>query len=218
MIMPKPALTAEEQKLNDIWEEHVRAEFDAHSADKAIGTMVANPLVKLVPLMTGGDGKDEVHEFYAKYFVPQIPPDTEIVTVSRTIGQGRLVEEMVLRFTHTVQMDWMLPGIAPTGKRVEVALLLVVQFDGDKLAHEHAYWDQASVLMQLGLLQRGDLPVVGAEGARSMLDRSIPLNELIHRAKATPRRMPADLPTPTERSSSNSAPRGTDAQGVRRGG
>jgi carboxymethylenebutenolidase len=121
-------------------------------------------------------------------------------------------------------MDWMLPGIQPTGKRVEVAMLAVVQFEGDKLAHEHLYWDQASVLVQLGLLQRAGLPVVGAEGARSVLDRKIPLNELLyraellHRAKATPRRMPADLPTPTERSSSNSAPRGTDAQGVRRGG
>lgn len=106
-----------------------------------------------------------------------------MVPVSRTIGQGRLVDEMVARFTHTIPMDWMLPGIAPTGKRVEVGLVVVVQFDGDKLAHEHLYWDQASVLVQLGLLQPGGLPVVGVEGARSMLDRSIRLNGLIRRAK-----------------------------------
>src|SRR5262245_38293210 len=115
---------------------------------------------------------------------PNISPDTEVVPVSRTIGQGRLVDEIVVRFTHTIPMDWMLPGIQPTGKRVEVALVVVVQFDGDKMAHEHIYWDQASVLVQLGLLQSGGLPIVGADGARSVLDRSIGLNELIRRAKA----------------------------------
>jgi len=107
-----------------------------------------------------------------------------MVPVSRTVGQGRLVDEIVVRFTHAIPMDWMLPGIPPTGKRVEVALVVVVQFDGDKMAREHIYWDQASVLVQLGLLKPGGLPVVGAEGARSVLDRSIRLNELIHRAKA----------------------------------
>lgn len=178
------ALTADERAVDNLWNEHLRAEFDAHSADEAIATMVADPLVNQVPVMTGGDGKEELYEFYAKYFLPQIPPDMEMVPVSRTIGQGRLVDEMVARFTHTIPMDWMLPGIPPTGKRVEVALVVVVQFDGDKLAHEHVYWDQASVLVQLGLLPPEGLPVVGAEGARSVLDRSIRLNELIHRAKA----------------------------------
>ena len=180
----QPALTADQQKLNNAWEEHLRTEFNAHSADEAIATMVANPLVNQVPVMIGGDGKEELHEFYAKYFLPQIPPDTEMVPVSRTIGQGRLVEEMVFRFTHSIPMDWMLPGIPPTGKRVEIAMVVVVQFDGDKLAHEHLYWDQASVLVQLGLVRPEGLPVVGAEGARSVLDRNIRLNELLHRAKA----------------------------------
>ena len=179
----QPALTADEQKLDDIWNEHLRAEFSAYSADETVATMVASPRNHLVPVMIGGDGKEEVHEFYAKYCLPQIPPDMEIVPVSRTIGQGRLVDEIVVRFTHTIPMDWMLPGIPPTGKRVEVALVVVVQFDGDKMAHETLYWDQASVLVQLGLLQPGGLPVVGADGARSVLDRSIRLNELIHRAK-----------------------------------
>jgi carboxymethylenebutenolidase len=186
-------LTTNEQKLNDAWEEHLRTEFHAHSADEAIATMVANPLVNQVPVMIGGDGMEELHEFYAKYFLPQIPPDTEMVPVSRTIGQGRLVEEKVARFTHTIPMDWMLPGIPPTEKRVEVALLVVVQFDGDKVAHEHLYWDQASVLVQLGLLQPEGLPVIGAEGARSVLDRSIRQNHLIRRAKATSRK-PAAAP------------------------
>jgi carboxymethylenebutenolidase len=178
------ALTADDRKLNDAWEEHLRTEFSAHSADEAIATMVANPLVNQVPVMIGGDGREQLYEFYARYFLPQIPPDAEMVPVSRTIGQGRLVEEMVFRFTHTVSMDWMLPGIQATGKRVEIGMVVVVQFEGDKLAHEHLYWDQASVLVQLGLLQPGSLPIVGVEGARSVLDRSIRLNQLIAHAKA----------------------------------
>jgi carboxymethylenebutenolidase len=134
--------------------------------------------------MIGGNGREEVYEFYTRYFLSQIPTDAEMELVSRTISQERLVYEMIFRFTHTISMDWMLPGIPPTGKRVETAMVVVVQFDGDKMAHEHLYWDQASVLVQLGLLQPGGLPVVGAEGARSVLDRSIPLNALIHRAKS----------------------------------
>jgi carboxymethylenebutenolidase len=176
-------LTAEQQKLSDLWDEHVRTEFSAHAPDEAITTMVANPLVNQVPVLIGGNGREEVYEFYSKHFLSQIPPDMEMIPVSRTIGQDRVVEEMVARFTHTISMDWLLPGIPPTEKRVEVGLVVVVQFEGDKLSHEHLYWDQASVLVQLGLLEPAGLPVVGAEGARSILDRSIPLNGLIHRAK-----------------------------------
>ena len=94
-------------------------------------------------------------------------------------------------------MDHMLPGIPPTGKRVEIALVVVVQFDGDKLAHEHLYWDQASVLVQLGLLDPASLPVVGMEGARSVLDRSIPLNGLIHGAKQRTSNSPSTQPKET---------------------
>jgi carboxymethylenebutenolidase len=178
-----PALTAEQQKLSDLWDAHLRAEFSAHAPDQAIATMVSNPLVNQVPVLTGGDGREEVYEFYAKHFVHQIPPDMEVVSVSRTIGQGRVVDEIVGRFTHTISMDWMLPGLAPTGKRVEVGLVIIVQFDGDKLAHEHLYWDQASVLVQLGLLGSTGLPVVGGESARSVLDRILPLNALIRRSE-----------------------------------
>lgn len=205
MVQP-PTLTVAERKLNDLWEEHLRTEFKAHSADQAIATMVSNPRVNQVPVMIGGDGSEELHEFYARFFLPQIPLDTEIVPVSRTIGQGRLVEEMLFRFTHTITMDWMLPGISPTGKRVEIAMLIVVQFDDNKLAHEHLYWDQASVLVQLGLLHKGNLPVVGAEGARSVLDRNIPLNDLLHRAKAKAQKTSADQIARTEHRSSSFCP------------
>src|SRR6476661_11072654 len=180
------ALTVDEQKLSDAWDEHLRTEFSAHSADEAITTMAANPLVNQVPVMIGGDGKEELYEFYAKYFLPQIPPDTEMVPVSRTIGQGRLVEEMVFRFTHTIPMDWMLPGVPPTGKRVEVPLVAIVRVRDGKLAHEHIYWDQASVLVQIGLLDPARLPVVGVESAKKVLDPSLPANELMKRADLTP--------------------------------
>jgi carboxymethylenebutenolidase len=184
MIMPKHlAVSAKEQKLNDLWDEHLRAEFDAHSANEVLATMVENPHVNAVPVVMGGNGKEAVYQFYAKYFLPQIPPDAEMLPVSRTIGQGRLVEEMIFRFTHSIRMDWILPGVPPTGERVEIAMLVVVQFDGDRLAHEHVYWDQASVLVQVGLLQPKGLPVVGAEGARSLLDKRMRLNELLHRAE-----------------------------------
>jgi SnoaL-like polyketide cyclase len=102
--------------------------------------------------------------------------------LSRTIGTDQLVDEMVVRFTHTVEMDWMLPGIAPTGKRVEVALVVIVHFRDGKLAHEHIYWDQASVLAQLGLIDAATLPVCGADTARKALDPSLPANALIRRA------------------------------------
>jgi carboxymethylenebutenolidase len=155
-----------------------------------------------VPVMTGGNGREEVYEFYAKHFLHQLPPDTEIVPVSRTIGQDRVVDEIACRFTHTIPMDLSLPGIPPTGKRVEMALVVVAQFDGDKLAHEHIYWDQASVLVQLGLLDPAGLPVVGAEGARSLLDPSMRLNELIYRT-VNARMLAGTAPEPPQRSSSD---------------
>ena len=175
-------LTSDQQKLADVWDEHIRAEFEARSVNETLATMVANPRLHLAPVMLGGNGKEQVSEFYER-FMSQIPKDTEIVPVSRTIGQGRVVEEIIFRFTHDVRMDWMLPFIPPTGKRVEIPLLIVIQFDGDKMAHEHLYWDQASVLVQVGLLQPERLPVVGADGAGSLLDRTIRLNGLLQRSK-----------------------------------
>lgn len=176
-------ITDAEKVLSDAWDRHIGAEFAAHSPDGAIATMAEVPRVNQVPVMIGGHGRDQLYEFYGKHFLPQIPPDMEMTPVSRTIGQGRVVDEMVARFTHTITMDWMLPGIPPTGKRVEVGLVVVVQFEGDKLKHEHLYWDQASVLVQLGLLDPKGLPVVGAESARSIVDETIPLNALIDRPR-----------------------------------
>jgi carboxymethylenebutenolidase len=170
-----------EETLPGVWEKHVGAEFAARSADQALETMTADPYVLNVPLMVGGRGRKGVHHFYANHFVSQFPPDIELVPVSRTIGQDQLVDEMIMRFTHTIRMDWLLPGIAPTGKRVELPFVAIIKFEGDKIAHEHLYWDQASVLVQIGLLDRR-LPVRGGEIAAQVLNPTQPMNELIHRA------------------------------------
>jgi carboxymethylenebutenolidase len=170
-----------ETTLSNAWDRHIASEFAAKSPEQALATMTEEPFVNEVPLMIGGRGRDEVRDFYANHFLSQIPPDMEMVTVSRTIGQGRVVDELVGRFTHSIRMDWLLPGIPPTGRRVELPFVVIVQFEGDKVAHEHLYWDQASVLVQVGLLDR-TLPVRGGETAAQVLTATQPMNELLRRA------------------------------------
>ena len=174
-------LTPAQESLQALWEEHLQYEFGTHSTEDALATMVEDAYVNHIPVMTGGVGKPALREFYSKYLIPQISPDLELVPISRTIGTDQLVDEMVSTFTHTIQMDWMLPGVAPTGKRVEVPVVAIVQFRDGKLAHEHIYWDQASVLVQVGLLDPGTLPVVGVDSARKAIDPNLPSNTLIER-------------------------------------
>jgi carboxymethylenebutenolidase len=174
--------TDRRQLLENLWEEHMRHEFATHNTEDTLATMVDDAYVNHIPVLTGGVGKEALREFYSKRFIPQMPPDTEVTPVSRTIGTHQLVDEMIFKFTHTVRMDWMLPGVAPTGRRVEVPLVAIVRFRGDKLAHEHIYWDQASVLVQLGLINSNNLPVAGIETTRKVLDNSLPSNVLMERA------------------------------------
>src|SRR5215475_14135264 len=170
-----------EKTLSRVWEQHVGAEFIAKDVDQAVATMTSDSYVNLVPLMIGARGRNEVRDFYADHFVSQLPPDIEIVPVSRTIGQGQVVDELIMRFTHSIRMDWLLPGIPPTGRRVEIPFVAIIRFEGDRIAHEHLYWDQASVLVQVGLLDRS-LPVCGGEIAAQVLNPTQPMNELIRRA------------------------------------
>jgi len=169
--------------LADLWEEHVRHEFATRNTEDTLDTMVPDAYVNHIPVLTGGVGRDELRTFYSTHFIPQMPPDTEMTPISRTIGSDRLVDEMVFTFTHTIAMDWMLPGIQPTGKRVEVPLIVVVHFRHGKLAYEHIYWDQASVLVQLGLLDATTLPVAGSEQAHKALNPHFPANALITRTQ-----------------------------------
>src|SRR5436309_3951003 len=170
-----------QERLSELWDEHVQHEFSTRNVEDTLATMVEDAYVNHIPVLTGGVGKDELREFYSKRFIPQMPPDTEMTPVSRTIGEDQLVDEMVFKFTHTIPMDWMLPGVPPTGKRVEIPLVVIVRFKDRKLAHEHIYWDQASVLVQIGLLDPAKLPVSGAESARKVLDPAVPANSLIRR-------------------------------------
>ena len=169
-------------RFAELWAEHIQYEFETRDYQDTLDTMVDDAYVNHIPTLTGGVGKRQLAEFYSKRFIPQMPPDTEMIEVSRTVGEERLVDELIFKFTHTIEMDWMLPGIPPTGKRVEVPLVVIVHFRDDKLAHEHIYWDQASVLVQLGLLDPSKLPVSGIESSRKVLDHSIPSNALIERA------------------------------------
>ena len=132
--------------------------------------MADDAYVNHIPVMTGGLGKSALREFYSRRFIPGMPPDTTLTPVSRTVGEDQLVDEMIFSFTHTQEMPWMLPGVRPTNRRVEIPLVAIVRFREGKLAHEHIYWDQASVLKQIGLLTDPALPVVGVETARKVLD------------------------------------------------
>ncbi len=180
---PNISLTLAQQRLSELWDEHVRYEFSTRNTEDTLATMVEDAYVNHIPVLTGGVGRDELREFYSKRFIPQMPPDTEMTPVSRTIGEDQIVDEMVFKFTHTIRMDWMLPGVPPTGKRVEVPLVAIVRFRDGKLAHEHIYWDQASVLVQIGLLDASKLPVAGVESARKVLNPTLPANELMKRAE-----------------------------------
>jgi len=159
-----------ERTLSELWEEHIGHEFSTRDTERTLDTMVEDAYVNHVPVMTGGHGKRELGGFYSTDFIPTMPPDTRITPVSRTVGEDQLVDEIIFSFTHTQEMPWMLPGVAPTGKYVEVPLVVIVKFRDGKLAHEHIYWDQASVLKQIGLINDPALPVYGAETARKVRD------------------------------------------------
>ena len=163
--MPQPDLAS-------LWEEHTGHEFVTRDTEATLATMVEDAYVNHIPVLTGGFGKAALREFYSRDFIPSMPPDTTLTPVSRTVGENQLVDEMIFSFTHTQEMPWMLPGVAPTNRRVEVPLVAIVRFQDGKLAHEHIYWDQASVLKQIGLLTDPSLPVCGAETARKVLDPS----------------------------------------------
>ena len=181
-VEPEATLSAAQEKLKNVWEEHMKCEFATKSVDDTMETMIEGGHVNHVPTMTGGRGLKEIRDFYSRFFIPQMPPDTKTTPISRTIGNTQVVDEMIFEFTHTEPMDWMLPGIPPTGKRVEVALVAIIGFREGKVSHEHIYWDQASVLVQLGLLDGSRLPVTGSESAAKVRDPSLASNTLIQRA------------------------------------
>lgn len=175
-------LTPEQQAMVALWEKHLAAEFQDRDAATSCDTMVAWPYVNHVPVLTGGIGRRQLEHFYGRYFIPGMPADVELVPISRTVGQDRIVDEFVFRCTHTVRMDWLLPGVPPTGRRLELVTVVIVTFEEGRIHHEHIHWDQASALVQLGLLDPANLPVAGAEAARKALDpAAVPSNLLMKR-------------------------------------
>ena len=173
-------LTPKQRAMVALWEEHLNAEFRDKDASSSCDTMVANPYVNHVPVLTGGVGRRQLEHYYRRYFIPGQPPDVELAPISRTVGQGRIVDEFVYRCTHTIRMDWLLPGVPPTGRRLELVTVVIVSFEGGKIHHEHIHWDQASALVQLGLLDPAGLPVARAEAAHKAIDpAAVPSNPLM---------------------------------------
>ena len=167
--------------LSTLWDEHCMHEFGTRDVDATMATMVAEPYVNHIPTMTGGVGYKDLYRFYKNHFIPKTPADTKLVPISRTIGADRVVDEMIFSFTHDIEIDWMLPGVSPTGKYVEIPLVAIICFRGDKLYNEHIYWDQASVLAQIGLLDPENLPIAGVETAQKVIDETLPSNALMTR-------------------------------------
>ena len=160
-------------------QEHLRYEFVTHDPDATMETMVAQPYVNHVPTLTGGVGHDMLKRFYKYHFIPHLPEKHRSILISETVGSDAVILELVNIFTHDVEIDYLLPGIPPSGKELTVPIVVVAKFRGGQLYHEHIYWDQATLLVQLGLIDRKGLPVAGSEEARKMLDQSLPANTLM---------------------------------------
>ncbi len=167
-----------EQALIEVWETHTAAEFAHKDADEAIATMTDNPVLVHVPVGTGASGKEPLRRFYRDVFIPNMPPDVELELLSRTAGEKRVIDEFIMHMTHSVRMDWFVPGVEATGRRLAVPTVGIIAFEGGKISSEHIYWDQATVLIQLGLLDES-LPALGAKQVDRLLNRDAPANELI---------------------------------------
>jgi carboxymethylenebutenolidase len=167
-------LSAEQKAMVALFQQHVGAEL-AGDLETTMNTMTGDPHLNHVATMAGGVGFEGVRAFYRDHLIGRFfPPDVKMTTVSSTVGHDQVVEELFISFTHTTPMDWILPGVPPTGKHVEMAIAVIVGFKDGKISHEHVYWDQAGVLLQVGLLDPTGLPVCGAESARKVLDPKLP--------------------------------------------
>ncbi|CEN59628.1 hypothetical protein ASPCAL02073 [Aspergillus calidoustus] len=157
--------------LEKIWDEHTYYEFENRSVEHTMATMVGEPYVNHVPTLTGGIGREKLTDFYRHHFIFNNPDDTNLELISRTIGIDRVVDEFIFSFTHTKEVDWILPGLPPTNVPLRIPFMAVVNIRGDRLYHEHITWDQATVLRQLEILPNYlpfpyPTPSIAGEGAR----------------------------------------------------
>lgn len=158
VIGPRPDLAA-------LFREHLRLEFEARDPDGTMETMVEEPYVNHIPTMSGGTGHNELKRFYKYHFIPSTPRNRRTIILNEIVGADAVVLEAINCFTHDQPYDHFLPGLPPTGKTVEIPFVAIAKFKGEKLYFEHIYWDQASVLVQLGLLDPTGLPVTGKQQA-----------------------------------------------------
>ena len=163
---------SQQPNLGVVFDQHIKHEFEDHDVDATMQTMTKEPYVHHVPMMTGGVGYQGVYNFYKNHFIGKMPADTKIVRISRTIGKDQVVDELIISFTHDREVEYMLPGVSPTGKYITLPHVVIMNFKDGKIAHEHIYWDQASLLVQVGLLDPGLLPVRGQEQAKRLLELS----------------------------------------------
>ena len=161
-------LTPDQQTMLATLQQHAYAEFLLKDADAVLATMTENPYVFFIASGVVLVGRAAVREFYADKFLPNLPPDFEVTTLSQTVGDDRIVEEMAIRFTHTTDLDWLLPGVRPIGQKAELIVAAFIQFAGGKIGHEHVYWDHATALSQLGVLDH-PLAVGGMRSAAELL-------------------------------------------------
>ena len=172
-------MTSDPKSPGALFDAHCAAEFETRDIDATMATMGDCPHITNVPTMTGGYGRDAVRRFYDTWFVGHLPDEWTVKLLSRTESKDQVVDEVTISFTHDRPMECFLPGIAPTGRKVTIPLVVVVGVKDGKVAHEHIYWDQASLLVQIGLLDKSKLPVTGAEQAARLLDPTLPSNTLI---------------------------------------
>jgi carboxymethylenebutenolidase len=161
-----------QEKLGDIFDKHIEFEFDKEDVDATMTTMTEDPYVHHIPTLAGGVGYNGVYNFYTNHFVGKMPKDWKITNVSRTVGKDQVVDELIISFTHDREIDYLLPGIAPTGKYVEIPHVVIMKFKNNKISHEHIYWDQASVLVQIGLLDSDGLPVTCIQQTNKLAELS----------------------------------------------
>jgi carboxymethylenebutenolidase len=173
----------QQPNLAAVFDQHIKHEFQDHDVDATMQTMTREPYVHHVPVMTGGVGHDSVYNFYKNHFIGKMPDDTKILRISRTIGKDQVVDELIISFTHDREIDFILPGIPPTGRYVELPHVVVMKFENGKIAHEHIYWDQASILVQIGLIDPKLLPVTGQEQAKKLAELSYRADDNTNKTK-----------------------------------
>jgi carboxymethylenebutenolidase len=142
------------EELERLWDDHLAGEFVTKDVEATLATMTDDAHVDHIPVHTGGKGKDALRAFYRDVFIPSWPDDLQQTSINRVGGDGQIVDEIRTLFTHNRRMDWFLPEIPPTHRVVDIDMIVVVQFREGKIASERIYWDQATVLRQVGLLQQ----------------------------------------------------------------